>query len=163
MSGTRGMHKGPQDQYSIYRDHAVGVMSSVIRASPRDRWPDNQYLSIPAYLQGFVAGWHLTICGRISWHPTRMLLSQTPQLLSQSSICGQQTDLTQTQQQSSQRWPGAQITNETLGHNQSWANTPKTKNLYQGSPVATDGLPGWTLTVCLMICQTHLNSDAVLG
>ena len=36
-------------------------------------------------------------------------------------------------------------------------------NVYRGSPVATDGLPGWTLTVCLMIGQTHLNSDAVLG
>ena len=35
--------------------------------------------------------------------------------------------------------------------------------LSRGSPVATDGLPGWTLTVCLMIGQTHLNSDAVLG
>ena len=37
-------HKGPQDQYSfvsIYGDHAIGVMSSVFRASPRDRWPDN--------------------------------------------------------------------------------------------------------------------------
>ena len=33
-------HKGPQDQYSIYGDHAIGVMPSVIRASPRDRWPD---------------------------------------------------------------------------------------------------------------------------
>ena len=36
-------HKGPQDQYSfvsIYGDHVIGVMSSVIRASPRDRWPD---------------------------------------------------------------------------------------------------------------------------
>ena len=36
-------HKGPQDQYSfvsIYGDHAIGVMSSVFRASPRDRWPD---------------------------------------------------------------------------------------------------------------------------
>ena len=36
-------HKGPQDQYSfvsIYRDHAIGVMSSVFRASPRDTWPD---------------------------------------------------------------------------------------------------------------------------
>ena len=33
-------HKGPQDQYPIYGDHAIGVMSSVIRASPRDRWPD---------------------------------------------------------------------------------------------------------------------------
>ena len=35
--------------------------------------------------------------------------------------------------------------------------------LSRGSPVATDGLPGWTLTVCLMNSQTHLNSDAVLG
>ena len=36
-------HKGPQDQYSfvsIYRDHAIGVMPSVFRASPRDIWRD---------------------------------------------------------------------------------------------------------------------------
>ena len=36
-------HKGPQDQYSfvsIYGSYAIGVMPSMIRASPRDRWPD---------------------------------------------------------------------------------------------------------------------------
>ena len=34
--------------HQIYGDHAIGVMPSVIRASPRDRWPDTP----PCLLQG---------------------------------------------------------------------------------------------------------------
>ena len=71
-------HKGPQDQYSIYGDRAIGVMSSVIRASPRDRWPDTYdmcssllratlaaYISAAAELtsayNSLTDGWHVRL------------------------------------------------------------------------------------------------------
>ena len=39
MSGTRGI-RGPGPILNIRRSHAIGVMPSVFRASPGDRWPD---------------------------------------------------------------------------------------------------------------------------
>ena len=47
-SKKKGEERPPRGQYSIYGDHAVRVMPSVLRVSPRNRWPDRGKLRVVA-------------------------------------------------------------------------------------------------------------------
>ena len=62
-------HKGLQDQcsfVSIYGDHAISVMSSVFRASPRDRWPDTQRCNVNSSAMNIVVMHETYILG-MTW------------------------------------------------------------------------------------------------
>ena len=59
ISGTRGIG-GPRANTQYYGDHAIGVMSSVIRASPRDRWPDISLLGRLGLMTNEIAFFHVS-------------------------------------------------------------------------------------------------------